>query len=150
MATVALTVSGVPSPTVTVTDFSPAKDLLFADDMLAGPELRLFTETYERLYEGFPRPDLVIDMLNALPHESVSLRELTLARVREFIRQPEALFWVFGFPVLMAIALGLAFRSAPPDLPRVAVVTQPGAAAGRRAGDSSDQARGLTFQWCCA
>ena len=32
-----------------------------------------------------------------------SLRELTLARIREFLREPEAVFWVFGFPVIMTI-----------------------------------------------
>jgi ABC transporter DrrB family efflux protein len=37
--------------------------------------------------------------------------ELTRARVREFLREPEAVFWVFAFPVLMALALGIAFRS---------------------------------------
>jgi ABC-2 type transport system permease protein len=44
-----------------------------------------------------------------------ALRELTLARIREFVRQPEALFWVFGFPVLMALGLGLAFRDRGPE-----------------------------------
>ena len=39
------------------------------------------------------------------------LVELTLARLREFLREPEAVFWVFAFPVLMALALGVAFRS---------------------------------------
>ncbi|MGE3842678.1 MAG: ABC transporter permease [Vicinamibacterales bacterium] len=44
------------------------------------------------------------------------LLELTRARFLEFVREPEALFWVFGFPVLMTLALGIAFRSreAPP------------------------------------
>ena len=37
--------------------------------------------------------------------------ELTLVRLREFIREPEAVFWVFVFPILMTCALGLAFRS---------------------------------------
>lgn len=37
--------------------------------------------------------------------------ELTRTRVYEFLREPEALFWVFAFPILMACALGLAFRS---------------------------------------
>jgi ABC-2 type transport system permease protein len=36
--------------------------------------------------------------------------ELTLARMREFLREPEAVFWVFAFPLLMAFALGIAFR----------------------------------------
>ena len=42
------------------------------------------------------------------------LRELTLARVREFLREPEAVFWTFFFPVLMALALGIAFRDGEP------------------------------------
>ena len=37
------------------------------------------------------------------------LVELTLARVREFVREPEALFWAFLFPVLMSVALAIAF-----------------------------------------
>lgn len=37
--------------------------------------------------------------------------ELTLVRLREFVREPEAVFWVFVFPILMTCALGLAFRS---------------------------------------
>jgi ABC transporter DrrB family efflux protein len=39
------------------------------------------------------------------------LVELTLARVREFLREPEALFWTFVFPILISIALALAFPS---------------------------------------
>jgi ABC-type multidrug transport system permease subunit len=39
-----------------------------------------------------------------------ALLELTRARVLEFVREPEAVFWVFVFPVLMAVALGIAFR----------------------------------------
>lgn len=39
-----------------------------------------------------------------------ALRELTLARVRAFVREPEALFWTFGFPIMMALGLGIAFR----------------------------------------
>jgi ABC-type multidrug transport system permease subunit len=57
------------------------------------------------------------------------LWELTKARLREFVREKGTIFWVFGFPVLMAIALGLAFRSTPPERPRIAVVAAPGAAA---------------------
>jgi ABC-type multidrug transport system permease subunit len=40
-----------------------------------------------------------------------ALVELTLVRLREFVREPEAVFWVFVFPILMTCALGLAFRS---------------------------------------
>jgi ABC-type multidrug transport system permease subunit len=41
------------------------------------------------------------------------LRQLILARLREFYREPEAVFWVYGFPILMVIALGIAFRNKP-------------------------------------
>ena len=54
--------------------------------------------------------------------------ELTLSRFREQLRQPEVLFWVFGFPLLLAVALGLAFRNRPADVIRVAVEEGPGAA----------------------
>ena len=49
------------------------------------------------------------------------LKELIKSRIREFLREPGYVFWVFGFPLLMAIGLGLAFRSKAPELPRVAV-----------------------------
>ncbi|MDR0787328.1 MAG: ABC transporter permease [Gemmatimonadota bacterium] len=39
-----------------------------------------------------------------------AIRELALMRVRTFLREPEAFFWTFGFPILMTIGLGLAFR----------------------------------------
>lgn len=50
-----------------------------------------------------------------------SLMHLFLARVRVFIREPEAVFWTFGFPILIAVALGIAFRSRGPDKIYVAV-----------------------------
>ena len=53
------------------------------------------------------------------------LVELTLARVRELIREPEAVFWVFVFPILLAAILGLAFRSRPPEALPVAVEAGP-------------------------
>ena len=42
------------------------------------------------------------------------LWQLTMARTREFLREPEAVFWTFFFPVLMALALGIAFRDREP------------------------------------
>ena len=51
-----------------------------------------------------------------------SLVQLTLVRFREFIRQPEAVFWTFVFPILLAVGLGLAFRSRAPEKQHVAVV----------------------------
>jgi ABC-type multidrug transport system permease subunit len=50
------------------------------------------------------------------------LVELTKARIREFVREKGILFWVFAFPLLMAIGLGVAFRDKPVEPPRIAVV----------------------------
>jgi ABC-type multidrug transport system permease subunit len=53
---------------------------------------------------------------------SPSLRELSSVRFKEFIREPEALFWTFVFPILLAIGLGIAFRNRPPEVVHIAVV----------------------------
>ncbi|HEV2749856.1 MAG TPA: ABC transporter permease [Gemmatimonadales bacterium] len=54
------------------------------------------------------------------------LVQLSLARMREFYREPEAIFWVFGFPIVLAFALGIAFRNRGPGELRVAVMGGPG------------------------
>src|SRR3954468_10333431 len=56
-----------------------------------------------------------------------SLRELTAVRAREFLREPEAVFWTFAFPVLLAIGLGIAFRNKPAEIVHVGVVQEAGA-----------------------
>lgn len=48
------------------------------------------------------------------------LAQLTLVRFREFTREPEAIFWVFIFPILLAAGLGLAFRNRPADVLKIA------------------------------
>jgi ABC-2 type transport system permease protein len=55
------------------------------------------------------------------------LVQLTLVRIREFAREPEAVFWTFFFPIILAIALGIAFRDSGND--PVAVAVQAGAGA---------------------
>jgi hypothetical protein len=55
----------------------------------------------------------------ARPHPIV---QLTLMRLRELRREPGTLFWVFGFPILMSIALGLAFRTKGPEPVTVGVL----------------------------
>ena len=59
------------------------------------------------------------DDRNAQPS---ALREMVSVRFKEFFREPEALFWSFGFPILLAIGLGIAFRSKPAEVVHVAVV----------------------------
>ncbi|MEO7137711.1 MAG: ABC transporter permease [Gemmatimonadales bacterium] len=57
------------------------------------------------------------------------LVQLTRVRYREFFREPEAVFWVFIFPVLLAAGLGIAFRNRAPERTGVAVVAADSSAA---------------------
>ncbi len=73
------------------------------------------------------------------PWRERPLVQLTFIRFLEFVREPEAVFWTFAFPVLLTAGLGLAFRSRPPerlklgvlDGPRAEAVAAPLAADGR-------------------
>src|SRR4030065_377179 len=56
------------------------------------------------------------------------LVHLVLARCREGTRHPETIFWTFVFPILLAFALGIAFRGERPAPTAIAVVDLPGAA----------------------
>ncbi|HVO29669.1 MAG TPA: ABC transporter permease [bacterium] len=59
-----------------------------------------------------------------------ALKRLLHARIVGFLREPEAVFWTFGFPIIMAVALGIAFRNKPPEKIDVAVVEQGAAGEG--------------------
>src|SRR6202161_1964038 len=48
------------------------------------------------------------------------------ARMLELKREPEVVFWVFVFPLLLALGLGIAFRNKPADSVRVAIVAGAG------------------------
>ena len=60
-------------------------------------------------------------MSNLLPRSS-ELAELTRHRVLAFLRQPEGVFWVFAFPLLLSAVLGFAFQGGEPAPSRVGVV----------------------------
>jgi len=55
-------------------------------------------------------------------------RELFLDRMRTFYREPEAIFWTYGFPLILTILLGIAFRNRQPELIDVAIEQSPAAA----------------------
>ncbi len=52
---------------------------------------------------------------------------LLSARLKELRREPEAIFWIFVFPILLAIGLGIAFRNKPADVSRVVIISSPAA-----------------------
>ena len=49
-------------------------------------------------------------------------RALLGARMKELWREPEVVFWVFVFPLLLALGLGIAFRNKPADITSIAIV----------------------------
>jgi ABC transporter DrrB family efflux protein len=53
--------------------------------------------------------------------------QLILARIREFYREPETIFWVYGFPLILAAGLGIAFarNQPPPSVVDVQEVSSP-------------------------
>src|SRR3982751_3930323 len=51
------------------------------------------------------------------------LVQLTLVRIREFAREPEAVLWAIFFPILLTTGLGVAFRSQPPPVLQIATTT---------------------------
>jgi ABC-2 type transport system permease protein len=55
--------------------------------------------------------------------EMSSLYQLTMMRFRLFLREPEAIFWIFIFPILLAAGLGIAFRNRPPEVLQVGATT---------------------------
>jgi ABC-type multidrug transport system permease subunit len=66
------------------------------------------------------------------------LLQLLLARLREFYREPEALFWVYGFPLIMALGLGLAFANRKPEPIHVDIEQRPQAQAAAEYLNQSD------------
>lgn len=55
--------------------------------------------------------------------ETSSLHQLTATRLKLTLREPEAIFWIFIFPILLAVGLGIAFRNRPADVLPVGATT---------------------------
>ena len=66
---------------------------------------------------------------------SSPLFQLYLVRLRDFYRQPARVFWVYGFPTILAVALGFAFQESAARSDRVDLVEQ----VGRRRGQGCGQ-----------
>jgi len=75
-------------------------------------------------------PSVQDTKLSTVPRENgrwAGYLRLLIAREKEMLREPEAIFWVFGFPILLALGLGIAFRNKPAEVSRVAIVAGEGA-----------------------
>ena len=51
-----------------------------------------------------------------------SFARLIEVRLKEFVREPEAIFWSFVFPILLATGLAIAFRNRPAEVVAVGIV----------------------------
>lgn len=67
------------------------------------------------------------------PKSRRALWALSAVRLKLFFREPGSMFWTFGFPLLVTVALGVAFRNQGQAKAPVAVVAGPGAEAIRAA-----------------
>lgn len=56
-----------------------------------------------------------------------SLKELILCNIRTYLREPEVIFWTYGFPILMVLGLGLAFQAPTQVQYRFALLESPAA-----------------------
>src|SRR5688572_20045877 len=63
------------------------------------------------------------------PKRWFPLWQMVLARLREFSREPAAIFWVYMFPIIMMVALGIAFRNRPVEQNTVLIQQGPQAEA---------------------
>ena len=79
--------------------------------------------------EPAPPPSLSPSLSPRVTHERfLPFWELVRSRLLEFFREPEVIFWVYGFPILMVLSLGIAYREQPVPQPRVDVADGPAAA----------------------
>src|SRR4029450_11622384 len=74
------------------------------------------------------------------------LPQLVISRLRAFYREPSAVFWVYGFPLLMVLALGIAFRTTPVETVTVDVKAGPGAEETRKKLLRHSDGKGLIFK----
>ena len=72
--------------------------------------------------EQTPPPQLKPDPAPPRNHRWSGYTHLLAARMKELKREPEVIFWVFVFPLLLAAGLGIAFRNKPADATSIAIV----------------------------
>ncbi len=106
---------------LSVSELHTAVPLIFAALQAQGAhltEFRTHSATLEDVFVSLTGGTCAMSKLN----ES-SLFQLTSARFRLFFREPEAVFWIFVFPILLSVGLSIAFRNRPADVLQVAGTT---------------------------
>ncbi len=73
-------------------------------------------------------------------------REVTAMALRDYLRTPDAVFWTYGFPLGMAVVLGLAFGEKPPDPSRIVLLAEPAAESSAWAGFEKPATDGLAVE----
>jgi ABC-2 type transport system permease protein len=58
-------------------------------------------------------------------NRGAAMWQLFVTRLRSFYREPGAIFWTFLFPILLSVALGIAFRNRPPEPSAIAIERGP-------------------------
>jgi ABC-type multidrug transport system permease subunit len=92
---------------------------------------------------------LKVEAFRMAPKRWHPFAQLILARMREFYREPIALFWVYGFPLILAVLLGMAFTQRQVQAPSVAVQDEPDRAAAEAVAARLKQG-GLDVELCSA
>src|SRR3954468_23405738 len=64
---------------------------------------------------SFRSPDAICARETMASRRYWPIWQITLSRLKEFVRAPGAVFWVYGFPIIMMLALGTAFRDNPKE-----------------------------------
>ncbi|HXY09086.1 MAG TPA: ABC transporter permease [Terriglobales bacterium] len=75
-----------------------------------------------------PTPEIAEAPARLIPRSNgrwAGFSHLVMARMKELQREPEVIFWVFVFPLLLALGLGIAFRNRPADVISIAIVSGP-------------------------
>src|SRR5438552_15050189 len=76
-------------------------------------------------------------------HRYWPIWHLTISRMRVFYREPAAVFWVYGFPLVMALSLGTAFHEDRKNKIAVDLVANVNAGAKLSEGEASQAPRSL-------
>src|SRR4051812_18521754 len=92
---------------------------------------------------SFRSPDAICARETMASRKYWPIWQITLSRLKEFTRAPGAVFWVYGFPIIMMLALGTAFRDNPKEHITVDIVQESGVRGQESVSSSSESLPGI-------